>query len=218
MDNTGLNLVIKSLPLLWDGLQQTLYVAVVSIIIGILGGILFGIIRSSKNILFGIITRIFIEFFRAVPLLVWLFIFFFGLPLAFNMDISAKSTSIIVFSLWAITEIGEIVRGSIESIPKGQVEAGKSLGLNRLELYRYVLLPQAIKRTIPSSINVCTRVIKTTSLTVLIGVVELIKVGQQIIERTSQSAVIYTSLFVIYFLLCYPLSLYSKKLEGKFSL
>ncbi|KNF08109.1 glutamine transport system permease protein GlnP [Gottschalkia purinilytica] len=217
MGSTGLNLILKSLPLLFEGLIDTVLIAGLSVIIGTLGGILFGIVRVSKNKLIRCITRIYIELFRAVPLLVWLFVFFFGLPVAFGLDISGSVTSIIVLSLWGITEIGEVVRGSIESVPKEQVEAGKSIGLNQVNLYVFVIIPQTIRRMIPPTINIYTRIIKTTSLTVLIGVTEVIKVGQQIIERTGEALIIYSTLFVIYFLLCYPLSIWSKKLEEKWS-
>jgi len=92
-----------------------------------------------------------------------------------------------------------------------------AIGLSTQQLYRYILLPQALRRLIPPTMNVYTRLIKTTSLSVLIGVTEVIKSGQQIIERTHESLLIYSALFVLYFLLCFPLSLLARQLESRWS-
>ena len=99
-----------------------------------------------------------------------------------------------------------MVRGALQSVPRGQREAGLSIGLSSSQLYGYVLLPQALKRMTPPTINIYTRIIKTSSLAVLIGVVEVIKAGQQIIERTYESVLIYGVLFLFFFIVCYPLS------------
>ncbi len=104
----------------------------------------------------------------------------------------------LVLSLWGASEVGEVVRGALHSLPRGQREAGLSIGLDGPQLYGYVLLPQALKRMTPPTINVYTRIIKTSSLAVLIGVVDVIKVGQQIIERTYESVLIYGALFLFF--------------------
>ncbi|UEP94205.1 amino acid ABC transporter permease [Bacillus pacificus] len=210
MGNSGINLLIESLPQLLKGLEQTLLIACFTIIISTIGGILFGIIRTSKITILRFISRTYIELFRSIPILVWLFLFFFGLPITLGIDVSSTA-----LSLWGITEIGEIVRGALQSLPKGQVEAGKSIGMNKKQLYQYVLIPQAIRRMIPATINIFIRIIQTTSLTVLIGVTEVIKAGQQIVERTGEAFLIYGCLFIFYFLLCYPLSIWSRKLETR---
>jgi polar amino acid transport system permease protein len=103
------------------------------------------------------------------------------------------------------------------SLPRGQREAGLSIGLSGWQLYAYVLLPQALKRMTPPTINIYTRIIKTSSLAVLIGVVEVIKAGQQIIERTYESALIYGALFLFFFFVCYPLSAASRVLERRWA-
>ncbi|GAB6467156.1 MULTISPECIES: amino acid ABC transporter permease [Bacillus] len=215
MGNSGINLLIESLPQLLKGLEQTLLIALFTIIISTIGGILFGIVRTSKITILRFISRTYIELFRSIPILVWLFLFFFGLPIALGIDVSSTVAAITALSLWGITEIGEIVRGALQSLPKDQVEAGKSIGLNKKQLYQYVLIPQAIRRMIPATINIFIRIIQTTSLTVLIGVTEVIKAGQQIIERTGEAFLIYGCLFIFYFLLCYPLSIWSRKLETR---
>ena len=110
---------------------------------------------------------------------------YFGVTTALNIDLSGETVSIIVFSLWGAAEMGDIVRGALESLPKHQVDSGKAIGLNSWDLYQYILIPQAVKRMLPGAINLATRMVKTTSLVVLIGVIDVIKVGQQIIELSA---------------------------------
>ena len=197
---------------LLEGLWVTLRIALLSIIFSVIFGIILGIIMNSKNILVRVITRIYLEFFRIIPVIVWLFIVFFWIPMGTGLNITGEGAAVLVFSMWGSAEMGDLVRGAIESLPKIQSESAKSIGLNKIQIYYYVLIPQALKRVIPSAINLSTRVIKTTSLVVLIGVVDVVKKGQQIIERTKSAFFIYALLFLIYFIICYPLSYYSRKL------
>ena len=198
---------------LLEGLWVTLRIALLSIIFSVIFGIILGIIMNSKNILVRVITRIYLEFFRIIPVIVWLFIVFFWIPMGTGLNITGEGAAVLVFSMWGSAEMGDLVRGAIESLPKIQSESAKSIGLNKIQIYYYVLIPQALKRVIPSAINLSTRIIKTTSLVVLIGVVDVVKKGQQIIERTKSAFLIYALLFFIYFIICYPLSYYSRKLE-----
>ncbi|MUG69305.1 amino acid ABC transporter permease [Paenibacillus validus] len=213
MDNSVISLLFKSIPLLFNGVIQTLWIAVYSLCISTVCGIVFGIFRMSSIRGIQILTRAYVEIFRAVPVLVFMFFFFFGLPILWGIEVPGILAAVLALSFWGIAEIGEIVRGALQSLPKGQTEAGKSIGLSTYQLYRHVLLPQALRRMIPPVMNIYTRMIKSTSLAVLIGAREMIKIGQEIIERTGQSLLIYTCLFIFYFLLCYPISLWSRKLE-----
>ena len=215
MASSGLDLLVVSLPQLAKGLYQTGLIAIWSIALSTIGGLLFGALRTSSSPWLRLITRTYLELFRSIPILVWLFFFFFGLPIFFGLNVPSSVCAVLVLSLWGITEIGEVVRGALISLPQGQREAGKAIGLNTLQLYAYILLPLALRRMIPPTINVYTRIIKTTSLTVLIGVTDVIKTGQQIIERTGEAVLIYGALFLLYFILCYPLSALSRRLEHK---
>ena len=143
----------------------------------------------------------------------------YGVLRTLNNTLSIPSfwCAVLVLSLWGASEVGEVVRGALHSLPRGQREAGLSIGLSDPQLYGYVLLPQALKRMTPPTINVYTRIIKTSSLAVLIGVVDVIKVGQQIIERTYESVLIYGVLFLFFFFICYPLSAASKVLERRWA-
>lgn len=207
--------LMQALPLLAVGAGQTLAISLLAILFATLGGVGYGVLAQQGGRLTRGVLRVYLELFRVVPVLVWLYLFFFGLPIFFGLDIPAFWCAVLVLALWGASEVGEVVRGGLGSLARGQQEAGLALGLSRWQLYRHVLLPQALQRLTPPTINIHTRIIKTSSLAVLIGVVEVIKVGQQIIERTYASVLIYGLLFLFFLSICYPLSLASRRLEQK---
>lgn len=205
---------------LMDGLLVTLKISLVSITISIALGITFGILIQKKNRVVRVVSRIYIDFIRIMPQLVLLFIVYFGTTRAFRINLTGELSAIIVFSLWGIAEMSEIVRGSLSSISRHQYESAEALGLSRLQTFVYVILPQSLRRIIPVAINLITRMIKTTSLVLMIGVVEMIKVAQQIIEANRMSSKnaafgVYLIVFIIYFLICWPISVLSMKLEKR---
>lgn len=208
-------LLTQALPLLAIGAGQTLAISLLAILFATLGGVGYGVLAQQGGRLVRGLLRVYLELFRVVPVLVWLYLFFFGLPIFFGLDIPAFWCAVLVLALWGASEVGEVVRGGLGSLARGQQEAGLALGLSTWQLYRHVLLPQALQRLTPPTINIYTRIIKTSSLAVLIGVVEVIKVGQQIIERTYASVLIYGLLFLFFLSVCYPLSLASRRLEQK---
>ena len=152
--------------------------------------------------------------------LVLLFLVFFGTTRAWGWDLSGETASIIVFVLWGTAEMSDLVRGALISIPKHQYESSEALGLTKGQTYLYIIIPQTVRRLIPLSINLITRMIKTTSLVLMIGVVEVLKVAQQIIEANRMSSPnaafgIYLVVFLLYFLACWPISLLASYLEKK---
>lgn len=224
MQNSAISVIFqgKNLQRIFEGLLTTAEIAFISIIIGSLLGIILGLSRTSKYKIVLFLNRVYLEAFRIIPTLVWLFIFYFGVTTALNVNLSGEAVSIIVFTLWGAAEMGDIVRGALQSLPKHQIESGKALGLNNFQLYRYIMIPQAVRRMLPGTINLATRMVKTTSLVVLIGVVDVVKIGQQIIETSrfefpTASFWIYGFIFFLYFIICYPLSKISKNLEQKWN-
>ncbi len=205
---------------LLKGLSVTLRVSLISVALSILFGLVFGWIMTKKSPVIKILSKIYLEFMRLMPQLVLLFIVYFGMARALGVHISGFNAAIIVFTLWGTAEMGDLVRGAISSIPKHQYEAAQSIGLTRLQVMGYVILPQALRRLIPQAMNLVTRMIKTTSLIALIGVVEVIKTGQQIVEAVrlefaSAALWIYLVILILYFLVCYPLSKWAGHLEKK---
>ena len=153
-----------------------------------------------------------------MPQMVLLFLVFFGTTRAWGWDLSGETASVIVFVLWGTAEMSDLVRGALISIPKHQYESSEALGLTKAQTYWYIIIPQTVRRLIPLSINLITRMIKTTSLVLMIGVVEVLKVAQQIIEvnrMASPNAAfgIYLVVFLLYFLACWPISLLASYLE-----
>ena len=195
-------------------------VSLISVALSILFGLVFGWVMTKKSPVIKILSKIYLEFMRLMPQLVLLFIVYFGMARALGVHISGFNAAIIVFTLWGTAEMGDLVRGAISSIPKHQYEAAASIGLTRLQIMGYVVLPQALRRLIPQAMNLVTRMIKTTSLIALIGVVEVIKTGQQIVEAVrlefaSAALWIYLVILILYFLVCYPLSKWAGYLEKK---
>ncbi|TQR60376.1 amino acid ABC transporter permease [Campylobacter troglodytis] len=206
---------------LLQGLYITLEISVIAILVSSVGGLFMGVLMSLKIPFIYALCRLCLEFVRVMPLIVWLFVMYFGLSRWFGLNLSAVSASIVVFSIWGVFEMMDLVRGALSSIPRHQFETAASLGLRWWQVYLYIIIPQATRRLTPSSINLLTRMIKSTTFAFLIGAVELVKVGQQIIELHHKEAlapfVVYGLIFFIYFFLCYPLSQFSKKLELKWS-
>jgi len=215
MVDNSLELLLKNLPLLLDGLISTLTIALASVILGLLLGCVVGIAHLSRSSAVRTAAKIYLEAFRIIPVIVWLFVAFFAIPIAFNLTISGETAAILILSLWGGAEMSDLVRGALTSIPVAQFEAGRALGLSEIQLYRQIIIPQAIRRLLPGAVNLITRMIKTTSLVVLVGVVDVVKRAQQIIERTHEALPLYAFLFVLFFILCYPLSLLSRWLERK---
>lgn len=217
MASSASELLLQALPQLAGGAAQTLAISALGILFATLGGVLYGVLATLGNRALNIALQVYQELFRAIPVLVWLYLVFFGLPIFLALSIPSFWCAVLVLGLWGASEVGEVVRGALRSLPRGQREAGLSIGLAGWQLYGYVLLPQALKRMTPPTINIYTRIIKTSSLAVLIGVVEVIKAGQQIIERTYESVLIYGVLFLFFFIVCYPLSAASRVLERRWA-
>lgn len=210
----------KNLMRLLGGLGVAMKISGISVLISIIAGLILGMLMSAKKPVITVITRIYLEIVRIMPQMVLLFIVFFGFTKMTGTNISAEVSSVIVFSFWGTAEMADLVRGCFLSIPAIQYESSKALGLSRIQTYLYVILPQIIKRLIPLSINLITRMIKTTSLIMMIGIVEVLKVGQQIIEANRKSAPnaafgVFAVIFLLYFIACWPISCLSKYLEKK---
>lgn len=222
MERLGINIIFegRNFVRLLAGLWISAKIAIIAIILGVVLGIILGALRTLKNPLLRLILRLYLEFFRIVPTVVLLFLFYYILPQTFHVNMNAELVATLVFTLWVGAEMSDIVRSGFISVSPHQIDAGKAIGLNQWQLYLYVLLPQSFRLMIPPTINLASRVIKTTSLLLLISVMDVINVGQQIIEANSQEYEngafwIYGLIFILYFLLCYPLSWWAKRLERK---
>ncbi len=222
MPDLGLEVLFKgrNFARILEGLGVALRISLVSVTISIFAGILVGLLMTWKNPISRAITRCYLEVVRIMPQMVLLFIVFFGTTRVFGWNLSGELSAVIVFSFWGTAEMGDLVRGAIISIPNHQYESAAALGLTGMQTYRFVVLPQTVRRLIPLSINLITRMIKTTSLVLMIGVVEVLKVGQQIIEANRMSSPnaafgVYLTIFLLYFFACWPISLLARYLEKR---
>lgn len=208
---------------LWDivrnlltGAEWTVGLSLTAFLLGGTTGLLILFARISKNRLLRSFSQIYIEVFQGTPLLMQLFIVFFGLSLA-GIDVSPWFAAAIGLTLFTSAYLAEIWRGCVESVPKGQWEASASLALNYLEQMRYVILPQAFRIAIPPTVGFSVQVVKGTSVASIIGFAELTKTGSMLANATFQPFMVFGLVALGYFLLCYPLSLYAKSLERKFN-
>ncbi len=222
MVDLGLEVLLKgkNIQRLLMGLLVAVRISLVSVAISIPLGILLGMLMRSKNKVIHVITQIYLEIIRIMPQLVLLFLVYFGTTRAFGWDLPGETASIIVFVLWGTAEMGDLVRGALDGIPKHQYESAEALGMKKSQIMWYVILPQAVRRLLPVSINLITRMVKTTSLILMIGVVEVLKVAQQIIEANRMNSPnaafgIYLVVFLLYFIVCWPLSVAAKYMERK---
>ena len=208
----------KNFARLMGGLWVALRISLISVAISIPAGILLGIVMTWKNPVTRFLSRVYLEIIRIMPQLVLLFIVFFGTTRSFGWDLDGETASIIVFSLWGTAEMGDLVRGALQSIPQHQYESASALGLRSGQTFLYIILPQTVRRLLPLSINLITRMIKTTSLVLMIGVVEMMKVGQQIIARTYRSFEVWIMVGIMYFVVIYLLTVLARVVEKKVSL
>lgn len=222
MQDSGLQVLLlgNNFLRLLEGLWVTLRISLIAVLFSIPLGILFGMFMTLKNPIAKAISRIYLEWIRIMPQLVLLFIAYFGVTRAFGWNFSAETSAVLVFVLWGTAEMGDLVRGALISIPTQQYQSAMALGMSKIQTFIHIILPQTLRRLIPPTINLTTRMIKTTSLVVLIGITEVLKVGKQIIdanrfEYPTAALWVYGVIFLLYFLACWPISLAAGKLEQR---
>lgn len=206
---------------LWDifsfllgALRWTVALSLMAFIGGGLVGLGLLLLRFTK--LRGVDTAVawYVQIFQGTPLLMQLFLVYFGLALL-GMDTSPLVAAAICLTLYASAYLTEIWRGCVNAIPKGQWEASTSLALSYAQQMRYVILPQALRVGIAPTVGFLVQIIKGTALASVIGFVELTKAGQMISNATYQPFLAYTFVGLLYFALCYPLSWWSQRLENR---
>jgi len=223
MQDLGISILFKGINFqrLMGGLWVTLRLALITIGLSCLFGLLFGLLMLSKKRVAKVFGRIWLEIVRFMPQLVLLYIVYFGFARLFGWDLDGETSAVIVFTFWGTAEMGDLIRGALTSIPLHQTESAAALGLTKGQVYLYVLIPQTLRRLLPQAINLSTRIIKTTALVKMINVTEVLKVGQQIIgqfyRQPDAAFWVYFVIFLLYFLVCWPFSLLAKQLEKRWA-
>ena len=180
---------------------------------GTLVGLSIALLRVSHVAALRAIGVGYVYLVQGVPLLAWLFVFFFGIPILAGVRISAWIAAMAAFSIYAGAFLGEIWRGCLEAVPRQQWEAGAALGLSFAEQLRYVIVPQAVRVAIPPTVGFLVQLIKNTSLGAVIGFVELTREGQITNAATYRPFTVYMVVAAIYFAMCFPLTRLSRRLE-----
>ena len=223
MQDLGISILFKGINFqrLLGGLWVTLRLALITIGLSCLFGLLFGLLMLSQKRVTKVFCRVWLEIVRFMPQLVLLYIVYFGFARLFGWDLDGETSAVIVFTFWGTAEMGDLIRGALTSIPLHQRESAAALGLTKGQVYLYILIPQTLRRLLPQAINLSTRIIKTTALVKMINVTEVLKVGQQIIgqfyRQPDAAFWVYFVIFLLYFLVCWPFSLLAKRLEKRWA-
>jgi polar amino acid transport system permease protein len=192
--------------------RWTVLLSLVAFVCGGIVGLALLFARVSKIRWLEAATRYYIELFQGTPLLMQLFLFFFGVALL-GVEVSPWLAALLALTFWTSAFLTEIWRGCVEALPKGQWEAGESLALSYVEQMRYIILPQALRIAIPPTVGFSVQVIKGTALASIIGFVDLTKAGTMLNNATFRPFLVYSLVALIYFALCLPLSWYAHRLE-----
>ena len=199
---------------LLQGLKWTVVLSAVAFAGGTVSGLAVALTRTAERRWLQRLTAAYIAVFQGTPLLMQLFVVYYALALAgFNLE--AWQAVAIAFTLHASAFLGEIWRGSIEAVPRGQVEAAKALSLGYVARTKDIILPQAIRISLPATIGFLVQLIKGTSLASIVGFTELARAGGIISNQTFKPLVVYAVVGGMYFMICWPLSLYGTQLERR---
>jgi len=199
------SVVFDNWAFLMLGMQETLRISAFAVVFGFMIGSAVGLLRLSRVRVLKMAAGAYVEFIRGTPLLVQLYILYFGLP-SIGIDLTARAAAIIGLSINSGAYVAEIVRAGIQSIDKGQTEAARSLGMSGHLAMIFVILPQAFRRIIPPLVNEFIILIKDSSLLSLIAITELMRAGQHIRSRTYADFEIFTAIAVLYFIVTFILS------------
>lgn len=211
-----LDAILYAIPFLGQGLLVTLAVSALVVALSLVVGGLFGIGLVYGPLPLRWAIRGFSDIIRGIPILVLLFFVYYGLPIA-GLNLPPFSAAVLALTVFKTAQVIENVRGAIGSIPKGQMDAAKAIGLTFPERLAYVIVPQAVRRFLPPWINGVTDAVKGSALVSLLGVADLMYAMQTVIGRTYEPLPLYVLGAFIYFVINYTLSSLSRTLEQRFA-
>jgi len=184
---------------------------------GCSAGLIVALLRTCGRKTVELIVRIYIGIFQGAPLLLQLFVVYYGLALV-GLKLSAFAAVAIGFTVNASAFLGEIWRGAIQAVPRGQTEAAMALGMHYSSRMRDIVLPQAIRISLPATIGYLVQLIKGTSLAAIVGFIELARAGQIVSNQTFQPLLVFGVVGAMYFILCWPLSWWGSRMEARLAL
>jgi polar amino acid transport system permease protein len=199
---------------LLEAARWTILLSLIAFVGGAIVGLPLAMMRVSKSKLMRGLAGAYIQLVQGTPLLIVLFLSYFGLGIL-GYKLIPLVAAAIALTLYAAAFLGEIWRGCIEAVPRTQWEASDCLGLSHAQQYAYVILPQAVRLAIPPTVGFMVQIVKNTSLASVIGFVELSRAGQIVNNSTFEPFAIFAAVGAIYFVLCYPLSVAARRLERR---
>lgn len=208
-------LIADSLPFLIQGAVLTLQVTVISLVAGTILGTLLALARLSPLKPLSWLATAYIELIRGTPLLVQIFLIYFGLPQITGVNLEPFPAGVLAFSLNSAAYVAEIMRSGIQGVPRGQTEASLSLGFSPRDTMRYIVLPQAFRRVLPPLVNEALNLLKNTSLLSSIALVELTRAGQIVAARSYKPFEMYLAIALVYLAMTLVLSFFSSRLEQR---
>ncbi|MEH7176858.1 amino acid ABC transporter permease [Neobacillus vireti] len=213
-----MDIIAAALPMLLKGLQVTLYIFLIAIIIGFLIGLLIALLRLAPLKILNWIAKAYVDAIRGTPFIVQLFFIYFGINSLQFISLNSTTAGIITVAINAGAYFAEIIRAGIQSIDKGQTEAARSIGFTSAQTMRFIVLPQAFRRMLPTITNQSIISLKDTSLLSVIGIADLTQQGQIQASATFEAFKIWLVVGVIYFLVIYLLTLLANFVERRFEL
>jgi polar amino acid transport system permease protein len=201
--------------LILAAVRWTILLSLVAFVGGGILGFAVAIMRTTRSRVLRLLAAGYIQAFQGTPVLMQLFLFYYGFAVLFDVQIDAWPAVAMAFTLYSGAFLGEIWRGSIEAIPRTQWEASACLSLSYLQQLRFVILPQAMPISIPPTVGFLVQLVKGTSIAAIVGFVELTRAGQLMVNVTFQPMIIYPLVAAIYFAMCWPLSQLSRSLERR---
>ena len=205
-------LTIEQIAFIFRGAGWTIVLS----LLGFVGGTIFGLpvalARASRRRSLKILSGLFVQLVQGIPLPVIMFVVYFGISIG-GYDVPALVAAGIAMTLYSSAYLGEIWRGSIEAVPKGQTEAAKALSLRYVSRMKDVILPQAIRISLPATVGFLVQLIKGTSLAAIVGFTELTRAGNMISNQIFQPLLVFAIVGILYFIMCWPLSLLGAHLE-----
>ncbi len=210
-----MDIIVAALPILLKGLQVTLYIFVIAIILGFLIGLLVALLRLAPIKILNWIAKVYVDAIRGTPFIVQLFFIYFGVNSLNLISLDSTTAGIITVAINAGAYFAEIIRAGIQSIDKGQTEAARSIGFTGAQTMRYVVLPQAFRRMLPTITNQSIISLKDTSLLSVIGIADLTQQGQIQASATFEAFKIWLAVGVIYFIIIYLLTLIANFIERR---
>jgi polar amino acid transport system permease protein len=211
-------IIAVALPILLQGLQVTLYIFVIAIILGFLIGLVVALLRLAPFKILNWIAKVYVDAIRGTPFIVQLFFIYFGVNSLHLISLNSTVAGIITVAINAGAYFAEIIRAGIQSIDKGQTEAARSIGFTGAQTMRYVVLPQAFRRMLPTITNQSIISLKDTSLLSIIGIADLTQQGQIQASATFEAFKIWLAVGVIYFIIIYLLTILANIVERRIQL